>query len=213
VACENSRNRRPVWRCAIVVAWALSLAPPATAPSLSAQNPDSSSSMKIGQAAPNWSTQGWVNAVALDIKQLRGKVVLLRFLSDSTSSAATLVDLYRTYRVQGMAVVGMYAPSPMPAEISRDHVREFAASQGFEFPIGVDSRWETLNRYWIEEPNVDLVAATFLIDRKGIIRYIQPDGQYEKNSANRALRREYEKLQKAIEALLKSDDTKAGGVE
>lgn len=168
------------------------------------------SAQMLGQTAPDWITQGWVNAGALDVKQLRGKVVLLRFLNDSASSSAALNSLYRTYQGRGMAVVGIYAPTPFPTQTSLEHVRELAASQGFEFPVGLDSRWETLNRYWLDRADAELTSTTFLIDRKGVIRYIQPDGQYEKNSPSRAARREYSKLEKEIETLLKSDEATAG---
>jgi peroxiredoxin len=160
----------------------------------------------IGQAAPAWITQGWVNSKPLEVKQLRGKVVLLRFLDDNPKGAATLKDLYRTYSGRGLAVVGMYTPQPMPAETGLDHVREMVSSQGFDFPVGLDSHWETFNRYWLQQPDADLAAATFLIDRQGVIRYIQPDGQFEKNSSNRAMRKEYEKVEKEIESLLKSEE-------
>ena len=170
----------------------------------SAANSTSPGSLAVGQVAPPWTPRGWVNAASLEIKQLRGKVILLRFLSDDTISAASIGELYRVYHPRGLAVVGMYAPSPMPGETSLDHVRQLANAHGFEFPIGVDSHWETLNRYWIEQ-GAELTSSTFVIDGKGIVRYIQPDGQYDKNSPNRASRKEYEKLEKAIETLLKSE--------
>lgn len=157
----------------------------------------------LGQVAPSWSTQGWVNSPPLDTGQLRGKVVLLRFFNDNPPGAASLKEWFRAYRPQGFVVVGLYAPDPMPAETEREHVRQLASSLGFEFPVGLDSRWETLNRYWLEQPDAEMTAAAFLIDRKGMIRYIQPHGQYEKKSPNRAARREHEKLQAAIEKLLK----------
>ena len=163
----------------------------------------------IGQAAPPWNVEGWVNSQPLDVKQLRGKVVLLRFLDDNPRGAAGLKELYRAHGAQGLAVVGVYAPQPMPAETSLEHVRELASSQGFDFPVGLDSRWETLNRYWLQQANADLAAATFLIDRQGVIRYIQPDGYFEKNSRNRTLRKEYDKLENAIEILLKSEEGSA----
>jgi peroxiredoxin len=165
----------------------------------------SQGSLAVGQAAPPWTPRGWVNAASLELKQLRGKVILLRFLSDDTTGAAAVSEIYRVYHPRGLAVVGMYAPSPMPAETSIDHVRQLAAAHGFEFPIGVDSHWETLNRYWLDQGDSELTSATFVIDGKGIVRYIQPDGQYDKNSSNRAMRKEYEKLEKAIETLLKSE--------
>ncbi len=170
-----------------------------------ASDSGSQGSLAVGQAAPPWTPRGWVNAASLELKQLRGKVILLRFLSDDTTGAVSVSELYRVYHPRGLAVVGMYAPSPMPAETSLDHVRQLATAHGFEFPIGVDSHWETLNRYWIDQGDSELTSATFVIDGKGIVRYIQPDGQYDKNSPNRASRKEYEKLEKAIETLLKSE--------
>ena len=164
----------------------------------------------VGQAAPAWSTQGWVNSKPLDVKQLRGKVFLFRFLDDNPKGAAGLKELYRVYSGRGLAVVGMYTPQPMPAETTLEHVRDLVSAQGFEFPVGLDSRWETMNRYWLRQSDADLAAATFLIDRQGIIRYIQPDGQFEKNSRNRVLRKEYEKLENAIENLLQPEEGTAG---
>ena len=174
-----------------------------------ASDSNSPASIAVGQVAPPWTPRGWVNAASLELKQLRGKVVLLRFLSDDTTGAASISELYRVYHPRGLAVVGMYAPAPMPAETSIDHVRQLASAHGFEFPIGVDSHWETLNRYWIDRGDAELTSATFVIDGKGIVRYIQPDGQYDKNSSNRAMRKEYEKLEKAIENLLKPEEGSA----
>jgi peroxiredoxin len=170
----------------------------------SAQSSESGAqgSLAVGQVAPAWTPRGWVNAASLELKQLRGKVVFFRFISDETTGAEAISELYRIYHPRGLAVVGMYAPSPMPGETSMEHVRQLAGAHGFEFPIGVDSHWETLNRYWLDEGGSNMTSATFIIDGKGIVRYIQPDGVYEKNSPNRTARREYEKLEKAIETLL-----------
>lgn len=165
----------------------------------------------IGQAAPGWVTQGWINAEALELRQLRGRVVMLRFLNDSASGAAALNRLHALYAARGLAVVAIYMPTPFPAQVSREQVHDLAEAQGFEFPIGLDPRWETLHRYWLERADAELTATTFLIDRKGVIRYVQPDGNYDKDSASRAARGEYAKLEKEIQALLKSDAATAGG--
>lgn len=196
-----------VWTLCLVLWGAEAIRLPAQTPSqeLYARN-----SPMIGQTAPSWSTQGWVNSEPLDVSKLRGKVVLLRFLNDNPNGAASLNQLYRTYRARGMTVVGMFTPQPMPGEVSLDHVRELASTQGFEFPVGLDSRWETLNRYWLQQADADSTATTFLIDRKGVIRYIQPDGKYEKDSRNRAMRKEYATLENEIETLLKPEEETSG---
>ena len=85
------------------------------------------------------------------------------------------------------------------------HLQRLASALGFQFPVGLDSRWETLNRYWLNRADADLTAATFLIDRQGIIRYIQPDGMYDGKSSRRSMRKAYEKLQEAVENLLKQE--------
>jgi len=157
----------------------------------------------LNRLAPAWSVQSWINSPPLDVDQLRGQVVLLRFFNDNPSGASSLKEWFRVYHSQGFVVVGLYAPAPMPAETEPDYVRRLAASLDFQFPVGVDSRWETLNRYWLDRADAAMTAATFLLDRQGKIRHIQPDGQYDKQSRNRTARREHDKLQAAIETLLK----------
>ena len=163
------------------------------------------SDQMIGEMAPLWSPRGWVNSKPLDVTQLLGKVVLLRFFNDHPTGATSLNELYRTYQEQGLAVVGMYTPTPMPTETTMEHLQRLVSALGFQFPVGLDSRWETLNRYWLHRADAEVTAATFLIDRKGIIRHVQPDGLYDNNSSNRSLRKEYSKLQKQIEGLLKAE--------
>ena len=165
----------------------------------------------IGQVAPQWVPQGWVNSQPLDVEQLRGKVILLRFFSDQPAGAAAVIELYRTYQAQGLAAVGMYVPEPMPTQTDPEQVRRLAAALGFAFPVAVDSRWETVNRYWLNRPDAEPWTATFLIDRSGVIRYIQPDGRYEKNSRDRKARGEYEKLEKLIQTLLKGTPPEQAG--
>ncbi|MBI2817454.1 MAG: redoxin family protein [Acidobacteria bacterium] len=158
----------------------------------------------IGQAAPAWTTQAWVNVPSLDLKQLRGRTVLLRFLNDAAASAAALNRFHQLYTSRGLTVVAIYTPTPFPTAVSKDHVREMAATHGIQFPIGLDPHWETLNRYWLDRADAELTATTFLIDSKGVIRYVQPDGNYAKDSPSRNSRREYAKLEKEIQILLKS---------
>jgi peroxiredoxin len=157
----------------------------------------------IGQPAPSWVHRGWVNSQPLEARQLRGKVVLLRFFSDQPVGAPAVVDLYQKYQAQGLAAVGFYTPQPMPTETDAEFVRDLAAAVGFDFPVAVDSRWETVNKYWLNRADAEPGGMTFLIDRKGIIRYIQPDGRYERNSRDRRSRAAFERLEKQIEVLLK----------
>jgi hypothetical protein len=163
----------------------------------------SSANELIGQQAPAWLPRAWVNSEPLEIGKLRGQVLLIRFFNDNPVGASALRMWNAAHHDQGLAVVGFYVSSPMPTYADDDAVRDLASAVGFKFPVANDSQWQTLNRYWLNRPDAEPGAMTFLVDRKGIIRYIQPDGRYEKDSRDRKSRGEFEKMEKQIQALLK----------
>ena len=90
----------------------------------------------------------------------------------------------------------------MPSAADAAYIRNLAQAIGFNFPVADDSLWQNVNRYWLNRADAEPDTATFLIDRSGIIRYIQPDGRYEKDSRDRKARGEFEKMEKEIQALL-----------
>ena len=96
------------------------------------------------------------------------------------ASAPTLNDLDRRYRDQGLTIVGFYhhkADSPLdPAAVERH-----AARFGFRFPLAIDAEWKTLHRWWLDqagEGDRKWTSVSFLIDARGIVRYIHPGGRY-----------------------------------
>jgi peroxiredoxin len=145
----------------------------------------------------------WINtAEAMETSKLRGKVVMLRFLNDMPQGVAGVRELLKTHQPAGLAVVGIYGPTPTPTSVDAEMVKDLALALGFQFPIGIDSTWQTVNRYWMNQADVDAMSATFLIDRNGLVRYVQPDGRYDKNAKDRGTRRQYEQLEAAIKRLL-----------
>jgi peroxiredoxin len=140
----------------------------------------------IGTVAPEWSNQQWINSTPLRITQLKGKVVLIRFFMESTcpycrASAPYLNQLYSHYRDKGFVVLGMYTPKPAPRQTSLKTVQRYVKDYGFQFPVALDNDWNALNSYWLDRvPDADYTSASFLIDKKGIVRYIHPGGSYNK---------------------------------
>jgi peroxiredoxin len=137
----------------------------------------------VGTPAPGWDVREWIGTPSLAWGDLRGKVVLVRWFTSAEcpychATAPALNRLHRDYAKRGLVVVGMYhhkRPGPLTVEAVRACVREY----GFEFPVGVDRDWRTLNRWWLNGHKRDFTSVSFLIDRRGIVRAVHPGGALE----------------------------------
>jgi peroxiredoxin len=153
----------------------------------------------LGQPAPAWHVAHWVNSPALELSQLRGRVVLVRFWTAPgckfcRATAPALNDFHARYAARGLTVLGFYHHKGQ-APLDPTDVARYAESFGFHFPVAIDLDWRTLREWWL---NVDrsFTSASFLIDRRGIIRYVHPGGQYVRGDAD------YAQLEAMIERLL-----------
>jgi peroxiredoxin len=153
----------------------------------------------IGQPARPWRAAHWINSEALELSQLRGRVVLVRFWTAPgcpfcSASAPALNDFHARYAARGLTVIGLFHHKGRGALDPAD-VAHYAETFGFRFPIAIDLDWRTLRNWWL---NVDrgFTSSSFLIDRRGIIRYVHPGGQYVRGDADHA------RLEAMIERLL-----------
>ena len=135
----------------------------------------------IGGLAPEWEVGTWINSRPLTLKELRGKVVLIRWWTGPgcpycIASAPILRDLNKRYGKKGLVVIGFYHPKS-EGPVNRSEVAQLAKDLGMDFPVAVDAEWKTLNRYLLDQfPDAPFTSVSFLIDREGIIRYIHPGG-------------------------------------
>ena len=84
------------------------------------------------------------------------------------------------------------APTPLDAGA----VAKFAGGFGFKFPVAIDPEWRTLDAWWLKDHRRRWTSVTFVLDRKGVIRFIHPGGQYVKGDAA------YREIRSMIETLL-----------
>jgi peroxiredoxin len=144
----------------------------------------SAGSNLVGNAVPDWENDRWINSNALSLSDLKGKVVLLRFFMDSTcplcrTSAPYLNELFTDYKNKGVVIIGMYTPKPEPNPTDTATVERYVREYGFKFPVAIDDEWKTLRKLWLDRvPNADFTSVSFLIDKKGILRFIHPGGAY-----------------------------------
>lgn len=123
---------------------------------------------------------GWLNTPdggPVDIKALRGKVVLVDFWAYSCINCQRaiphVVDWYNTYAESGFTVIGVHTPE-YAFERVQSNVESGAADLGIRYPVALDNSYSTWtnyrNRYW---------PAEYLIDANGTVRRIKfGEGDY-----------------------------------
>jgi len=154
----------------------------------------------VGTSPVEWQFTDWLNSSPLTLKDLKGKVVLVRWWTAPEcaycrATAPALNEFYTEYHGKGLEIIGAYhhkSTSPLRIE----EVKRYATDFGFSFPVAVDRDWQTLRRWWLNQGDPTWTSVSFLIDRHGVIRHIHPGGQYVKGD------KDYQALKSKIEALL-----------
>ncbi len=123
---------------------------------------------------------GWFNTpgnAAVDLKQLRGKVVLVDFWAYSCINCQRAIphvtDWYGKYKDLGFEVIGVHSPEYAFEKVP-GNVESGANDLGITYPVALDnslSTWTNYrNRYW---------PAEYLIDAEGTVRHIKfGEGDY-----------------------------------
>ncbi len=162
----------------------------------------------IGTRAPGWEIADWLNSEPLRLEDLRGKVVLVRWWTDTcpycTRSAPALNEFHEQYADRGLAVVGMYHAKPIDRPITASEIGEAARERAFRFPIGIDRDWSMLRRWWLDGGRRRATSVSFLIDKRGRIGYIHPGPAYHREvvAGDERPSRDFATLQQMIEKLL-----------
>ena len=161
----------------------------------------------IGELAPKWGTLKWMNSQPLKLSELEDKVVLIRWWTETcpfcSGSAPALNEFHDTFKDKGLVVIGMYHPKP-PGPRRQKTLEKAVKRLGFEFPIALDMDWSRLRRYWLANSRHRWTSVSFLIDKRGKIRYIHPGGEYYKgeDETQTEAQQDYDELKGLIEKLI-----------
>lgn len=140
---------------------------------------------RIGVAAPPFEFDVWLNSAPLTLEDLRGKVVLVRWWTDTcpfcASSSPALRALHEEYSDKGLVLIGVFHPKAGrddPLDIAR--VRRAVEARHFLFPVAIDWDWRhnTLRHWWLTGPKRPATSVTFILDKNGIIRFVHPGMEY-----------------------------------
>jgi cytochrome c biogenesis protein CcdA/thiol-disulfide isomerase/thioredoxin len=121
--------------------------------------------------------EGWINSKPLTMQQLRGKVVLVDFWTYSCINCIRnnpyLDKWYKTYKDQGLVVVGVHAPE-FAFEKERANVAQAVRQQHISYPVALDNQFSTWNAF-----NNRSWPSAYLIDANGDVRRVhEGEGQY-----------------------------------
>jgi len=111
----------------------------------------------------------WFNSPPLDLKQLRGKVVVIDFWTYSCINCLRSIPYVKAwderYRKDGLVVIGVHAPE-FAFEREPANVAKAVHDLGIKYPVALDNGytlWRALkNNYW---------PAHYFVDAQGRVRY------------------------------------------
>ena len=154
----------------------------ADAPEPAAPEPAAATNDLVGAPAREFTDLEWLDGHSRTLASLRGQVVLVRFWTDTCPycrrTAPLLKKLDDELRARGLTVLGLYHPKPRGRPADCAEVEAVIKEWGLEFPIALDASWSTLDAWWLTTGDREATSASFLIDRRGIIRQIHPGPEY-----------------------------------
>ncbi len=125
----------------------------------------------VGMKAPDISSPIWLNSAPLHMAQLKGKVVMVEFWTFGCYNCRNIEPYVKQWQEkyvdQGLVVIGVHSPE-FSHERNVENVRRYLKEHEIRFAVPIDNDFSTWNnygnRYW---------PALYLIDKKGIVRYIR----------------------------------------
>jgi len=162
----------------------------------------------VGERAPAMRLDRWFNPRADKPAAWRGRPRLVRFLMDGcpfcTATMPALNAIHDDYEDDGLVVVGIYHPKPRPRTVSDAQAAAAVDRLGPDFPLAVDADWAYLRRIWLDGGERSYTSVSFLIDHRGIIRYVHPGPAFYPSEVpnRRQENQDYQALRRAIEIVL-----------
>lgn len=134
-------------------------------------------------APPITGISAWINSPALQINELKDRVILIDFWAYSCVNCARTIpylnEWYRKYHDKGLIIIGVHSPE-FDFEKDLNNVKNAVISYGIKYPVALDNNFSTWQNY-----NNNYWPAHYLIDQKGNVVYVHfGEGDYEVTDNN-----------------------------
>ncbi len=124
----------------------------------------------------------WLNSEPMTLSDLEGKVVLIRFWTDTCpfcrATAPALAQIDADYRDRGVVVIGMHHAKPRGSERRPAQVADVIQGWGWRFPVALDGDWGVLDAFWPVAEGRRYTSVSFVLDRHGTIRHVHPGPEF-----------------------------------
>lgn len=128
--------------------------------------------------APELTPGDWINSEPINLKDLRGRVVLIDFWTFGCYNCRNTLPFIKgwhdRYRDKGLTVIGVHSPE-FDYEKKVENLRREVASLEIHYPVVSDNDYQTWDAY-----NVAAWPTIFLLDKQGRIRWMHVgEGKYD----------------------------------
>lgn len=117
-----------------------------------------------GKPAPPLQLDNWMNAKAMELSDLKGKIVVLDFWATWCGPCISAIpkanEISKKYADKGVMFIGVCAKR------GAEKMEETAKKHQIEYPIAADSTGSTVAAY-----KVNSYPDYYIIDRKGVLRW------------------------------------------
>jgi thiol-disulfide isomerase/thioredoxin len=143
---------------------------------------DADAAALLGKRPPELPALHWLDGKPRSLASLRGHVVVIRsFTAGCPFCASTMPTLEKWQQdlgPRGLQVLGVYHPKPA-RPISDAEVATASRALGVTtFPVASDPVWALVKRWWLQPTQGSWTSFTFILDRRGVVRYVHPGGAF-----------------------------------
>lgn len=164
----------------------------------------------VGTTLPPLEFDRWLGTSDGKPPDTAAEVTLYRWWTDGCAhcekTLPAIEQLRAKYGPRGLHVVAVYHPKP-PRDVNDVDVLAAAKTFGYDGVVAIDQDWSELKKFYLSTGKRVATSAAFVIDRKGVIRFVHPGPRFHPSNDAAAAKEDadYRLVEQAVNVLLGSN--------